>query len=96
MPEDWRPTLDRLHAHLAATAERPVVAGPSRWLGEAEAVVSDVADGDAPTAAVRTRVEQARHLLAHVDETGDDEADEHVREARRLVEELLAELAGEA
>jgi len=83
--------LRALHDHLAATAERPVEREASRWLGEAEAVAADIAHGDAPESVVEKRVGQVRHLLAHVEETGDAEADEHVREAKRLVETILAE-----
>lgn len=81
----------RLHDHLAATAERPVERDASRWLGEAEAVAADVADGDVPQSVVEKRVGQVRELLSHVEETGDDEADEHVREAKRLAAAILSE-----
>lgn len=83
--------LRDLHEHLAATAERPVERDASRWLGEAEAVAADVADGDVPGSVVEKRVGQVRELLSHVAETGDDEADEHVREAKRLADEILSE-----
>lgn len=81
-----------LHAHLAATAERPVQRRASRWLGEAEAVVRDVADADVDDATLRKRIEQARDLLAHVDDTGDRQADEHVEDARDLTERILERL----
>ena len=80
--------LSTLHAHLEATAERPVERDAARWLGEAEAVAADVADGDAPERAVETRLEQVRDLLAHVDTTGDDEADRHLQAARDLLDRL--------
>jgi len=78
-----------LHAHLAATAERPVERRASRWLGEAEAVVGDVAGADVDDATLRKRIEQARDLLEHIDDTGDREADEHVEAARDLTERIL-------
>lgn len=81
-----------LHAHLAATAERPVQRRASRWLGEAEAVVGDVAGADVDDATLRKRIEQARDLLAHVDDTGDRQADEHVEDARDLTERILERL----
>lgn len=88
MPSDDDP-LRALHDHLAATAERPVERTASRWLGEAEAVAADVADGDAPEAAVERRVRQVRELLSNVEGTGDPVADEHVAAARRLAERVL-------
>lgn len=81
--------LRELHDHLAATAERPVEREASRWLGEAEAVAADVADGTAPEAVVEKRVGQVRELLSHVEATGDEAADEHVAEAKRLAEAIL-------
>ena len=93
--EDVEATLRRLHDHLAATAERPVETGASRWLGEAEAVAADVAGGDAPPSVIETRVGQVRDLLAHVDSTGDPEADEHVETARELAESIEAALEAE-
>lgn len=90
--EDLDVLLRRLHDRLAATAERPVETGASRWLGEAEAVASDVAAGDPPQSAVVTRVRQVRELLSHVDATGDDEADEHLAAARDIVDALEGRL----
>ncbi|MFB6096540.1 MAG: hypothetical protein ABEJ74_04045 [Haloferacaceae archaeon] len=83
----------RLHEHLEATAERPVAPAVSPYLGEAEAVAADVArDPSAPSAAVRTRVEQVRELLSHVDGTGDARADDHVEAARSLATAILDRL----
>lgn len=84
--------VEDLHGHLAATAERPVERRASRWLGEAEAVVDDVAGPDVDEATLRKRVQQASDLLEHVDGTGDPEADEHVEAARNLTERILARL----
>jgi hypothetical protein len=82
-----------LHAHLAATAERPVERRPSRWLGEAQAVAADaVAAAEAgESEALIRRLRQIEELLSSVEATGDTRADEHVREARALVAELLDE-----
>ena len=96
MTSDLDAQLRALHDHLAATAERPVETDASRWLGEAEAVAADVAGGDAPTAAIETRMEQVRDLLAHVEGTGDEEADEHVAAARDLAESIESDVAGES
>ncbi|MFB6172154.1 MAG: hypothetical protein ABEJ23_06445 [Haloarculaceae archaeon] len=82
--------LAALHAHLAATAERPVDRDASRWLGEAEAVAADVADGDLPRDVIEARVRTVRDLLAHVDGTGDARADEHVAAARDLAAAIVA------
>ncbi|WP_255359114.1 hypothetical protein [Haladaptatus sp. R4] len=38
------------------------------------------------------RVSQAALLLSHVDETGSEEADEHVERAREVVDEVLSEV----
>lgn len=81
--------LDDLRDRLVATAERPVDREANRWLGEAESVVADVAGGEVAEETVRKRIEQARDLLEHVDETGDREADEHVEAARDLAERIL-------
>jgi hypothetical protein len=83
--------LRTLHDHLAATAERPVERGPSRWLGEAEAVAADLVDSDLSQSVRRERVETIEHILSNVDGTGDPVADDHVAMARSVVEELLAD-----
>ncbi|MFB6075148.1 MAG: hypothetical protein ABEJ89_09055 [Haloarculaceae archaeon] len=80
--------LEALHAHLAATAERPVERTASRWLGEAEAVARDLAEGDPAEAVVQERLATVADLLAAVDGTGDAAADEHVAAARDLVASL--------
>ncbi|MFB6207658.1 MAG: hypothetical protein ABEJ05_14145 [Haloglomus sp.] len=82
-----REALERLHDHLAATAERPVERTASRWLGEAEAVAADARDVPDPCV-VRERVAEVAHLLSNVEETGDAAADEHVRAARSLAADI--------
>jgi len=81
--------LQTLYDHLAATAERPVERTASRWLGEAEAIAEDVAYGTMEPAVRRERLEKVDHLLDNVDSTGDATADDHVGEARTLVDTLL-------
>ena len=88
MPED---DLEALYDHLAATGELPVETSASRYLGEAEAVVEDALEPDTPDAVVRSRVQQARELLSHVDETGDEEADRLVAAARARCAGLLGD-----
>lgn len=68
----------------------PVATRPSQYLGEAQAVVGDARG--APESVVETRVSQAETLLSNVDETGSEEADEHVERARKLTNEILSEL----
>jgi len=82
-------TLEALHDHLAATAERPVERTASRWLGEAEAVAADARHIEDP-AVVRERIAEVAKLLSNVDGTGDEAADEHVAAARSLAEELTS------
>jgi hypothetical protein len=89
--EETRARLRELHDHLAATAERPVERTASAHLGEAEAVAGDVAnDPSVSPSVVEARVETVGDLLSHVEETGDDEADDHVAAARELVEDVLS------
>lgn len=89
---DLTELLAALHTHLAETGERPVGREAARWLGEAEAVAADVADGDAPAGAIETRVEQVRELVAHVDATGDEVADKHVEAVRQLADAIEDQL----
>jgi DNA-binding transcriptional regulator YbjK len=92
MDDDARERVRELHEHLAATAERPVEARASQWLGEAEAAARDAAGDGVPEVAVAKRVSQVVHLLDNVEETGDDVADGHVAAARELAAELDAAL----
>ena len=86
MDDDLTRTLQET---LAATSERPVERTASRWLGEAEAVVADARQIEAPEVA-RERVAEVAELLANVDGTGDGTTDEHVRAARSLAEAIVA------
>ena len=83
--------LRELYDHLAATAERPVERTASRWLGEAEAIAGDVAEGSMDASVRRERLENVEHLLDNVEATGDEAADEHVEQARALLETLLGD-----
>lgn len=93
---DVETALERAHEHVVATGERPVEGRASAWLGEAESVLADVAlDPDPPAAAVRTRLDQARHLLDEVDATGDPAADDHLEAARDLLARAAERLDGD-
>lgn len=82
-----------IHDHLDATAELPVDPKASTYLGEATAVAADAraAIRDGHHDAARTRIEQVHDLLSHVDDTGNETADEHVHEAAQLTNEFLAD-----
>jgi hypothetical protein len=79
--------VDRLYDHLAATAELPLDRDATRWIAEAEAVADDARDIDDPEV-VRTRIGHVRELLAHVETTGHEAADEHLAAAKSLAAEL--------
>ncbi|MEF8853382.1 MAG: hypothetical protein V5A44_02575 [Haloarculaceae archaeon] len=83
--------VERLHAELEATEELPVERTASRWIGEAQAVAADAANGGLRETVVRERVGHVAELLENVESTGDERADEHVATAR----ELAVEIAGE-
>ncbi|GAA0669706.1 hypothetical protein ACFQDG_19140 [Natronoarchaeum mannanilyticum] len=78
-----------LHDELRATEELPVDRTAGRWIGEAQAVAADVAEGDPPESVVRERVGHVRRLLSEVDDAGDEEATERVERARDLAEQIL-------
>ncbi|MEF8973966.1 MAG: hypothetical protein V5A15_03655 [Haloarcula sp.] len=82
--------LQALHEHLAETGERPVERTASRWLGEAEAVAADIAEGELSDDVLAERLATVDHILSHVDGTGDGVADDHVAAARELLDDLLA------
>lgn len=79
-----------LHTHLAATAELPIDPTANRWLGEAQAVAADVADGSAPDAVVTKRARQVVHLLENAGDLDNDEAGRHVDAALAVARELVA------
>jgi hypothetical protein len=79
----------RVHEHLRATEELPVDREASRWIGEAQAVAGDAADGGLADEVVRERLGHVRRLLDNVDGTGESDADEHVQRALKLTERAL-------
>jgi hypothetical protein len=80
--------LDSLADHIRATGERPVERSAARWLGEAEAIATDLAESDLGPDARAKRLDQLDHLLSNVEATGDPEADEHLESARDLLAAL--------
>lgn len=80
---------ERLYRELSATAELPVERHASRVLGEAEAVADDLRECDPPVR--RERAAVVVELLAAVDGTGNEAADERVEDARELAERLAGE-----
>ena len=51
---------------------------------DGQALAADIATGDPDAAVVRERAAEIRTLLAEIDGTGDETADEHVAAAREL------------
>jgi hypothetical protein len=84
--------LTALAEHLTATAERPVETTASRWLGEAEAVATDLAEGPVDREVAAERLGHVRRLLSEVEATGDETADEHVAEARAIADSVASAL----
>jgi hypothetical protein len=93
-----------LSAHLESTAELPVERPESAYLGEAEAVASDVAslwiaghaaragDADVSLTVVRARIELVDELLSNVESTESEAANERVDAAKELTAEILDRL----
>ena len=73
-----------LHERLVATETLPVERDAGWRLGEAQALAADIATGDPDAAVVRERADEIQTLLAAIDGTGDEIADEHVAAAREL------------
>lgn len=90
--DDPGEAIGAIHDHLEATAELPVDPTASTYLGEAAAVAADAqaAIRDGQHEAAVTRIQQVRELLTHVDDTGNEDANEHVTEAARSTDEFLA------
>ncbi|SIR87712.1 hypothetical protein [Natronorubrum thiooxidans] len=85
----------QLHHQLEATAELPIDREANRWLGEAEAIAADAATSDLEDATVRERVATVQDLLAEIDDTGHDEADDHLEAAKRICRAILESPADE-
>lgn len=90
--EDWanesvETLVTACHDRLVATAERPVPRQANSRLGEATAVVADLADG-APEPVVARRIGHVRRLLGEIEPTGDATADDHIEAAERLARRI--------
>jgi 1,2-phenylacetyl-CoA epoxidase catalytic subunit len=87
--DDVAELIEILAAHLDATEEMALTEDANRWLGEASAVASDVAESNVSAETLTERVETVVDLLSEVESTGHDEADQHVAAARRAGERIL-------
>lgn len=74
--------------HLQATEERPIDPKTNRWLGEAEAVATDLVGTDVAASVAADRAATVVELLDHVDSLDDQVATEHVDIAKSLAGEL--------
>lgn len=83
------PRLEDLAAELRATEELPVERSAARWIGEAEAVAVDIAQGDPDADTIARRVGHVAELLENVDGTGHPDADERVAAARATAADIL-------
>lgn len=82
-------SLRTLHEQIEATEELPVRPDASPWLGEAAAITADVVDADLPSDVLADRIQRVSALLAEVETTGNQTADEHVAAAERAADRLL-------
>jgi hypothetical protein len=81
--------LRELNDRLEATEELPVRPDASVWLGEAAAVAADLVDADLPRSVVVERVGRIAALLAEIETTGNDRADDHVRASERIAARIV-------
>jgi hypothetical protein len=84
--DDVGSAAERLHDHLAATAQLPVERRARRLLGEAEAVAGDMRACE--DAVVVERAAVVTDLLGEIEATGDGRADAHLARARAIAEDL--------
>jgi hypothetical protein len=84
--------VDDLHAHLKATEELDIDHRANRWLGEAESVVADITGEDVPDQVIEKRVAQSEELLRNIDETENQEAEEHISAALSIAENIREQL----
>jgi hypothetical protein len=89
---DIHTLVDDLHSHLGATEELDIDRRANRWIGEAEAVAEDVVGRDVSEQVVEKRVAQIEDLLRNIEETENQEADEHVDVALEIAERILERL----
>jgi hypothetical protein len=93
MAEDrTRALLADIAEALQATEELPVERTAARWIGEAQAVATDLTRGEPAPDTVRRRVGHVVELLDNVEDTGHPEADERVDAARSAARDVLDRL----
>ncbi|MFB6299873.1 MAG: hypothetical protein ABEH65_06380 [Halobacteriales archaeon] len=90
--EECHALLDDLHASLTATEELPVETTASRWLGEAQAIVTDLVDDMPESSVLATRLEHVDRLLNEIESTEHPEAEDHLDEAIETVGQLRERL----
>lgn len=81
--------LSSLHEHLEATAEKSPSEELPNELQDAKAIAGDAATGNLDRGSVHERVEDVKELIADIDDTGDETADEHLDAARRAADRIL-------
>ncbi|WP_394348014.1 hypothetical protein [Natronorubrum halophilum] len=81
----------QLHRHLEATAELPIERRTNRWLGEAEAIATDIVTSDLGRETVLERVSKVERLLSEVDDTGHEGANDHLEAAKGVCRGILEE-----
>ena len=81
-----------LQSHLAATEELDIDRRANRWLGEAESVAADITGEDVSERVIEKRVAQIEELLQSIDETENQEADEHISVALSIAESVQKHL----
>lgn len=94
MNDETRELTREVSERLEATADRPIKPEANRWLGEAEAVAADVAGAEVSDDVLAERMAHVSELLAHVESTGDEVADEHVTVAKELADDICRRLDG--
>lgn len=75
-----------LYRELEATEQLPVEREANRWLGEAQAVAGAIREVSEDVR--RDGAADVVHLLSQIEQTGSDQADEHVYRAQKLAEKL--------
>ena len=78
----------KLRSHLEATEELAIRTKASRWLGEAHAVAADLAEAQLSPQTIEKRVNQIEHLLRQIEETENEEADEHIRASLEIAKKI--------
>lgn len=83
---DENELAEALYRELEATEHHPIEREANRWLGEAQAVAGAIREVSEDVR--RDGAADVVYLLSQVEQTGSEQADEHVRRARKLAERL--------